>query len=221
MAEEGLDWAGLDAIWISHFHLDHCGGLAPYLFGMKHAPDTRQRTKVLRVFGGEGLDRLITAFDAANSYGLLKQHFPIEVTEIAELEKFAILPGVEAVALSTPHTYESHAIRVRDADGGTLAFSADTGPASELATLARNVDLFILECSFVRDKPVEKHLELAEAMHLIRRASPKRAMLTHFYPEWDAVDFDSEVRKLDPMCEIVEAVDGLRLNISDQLRSDS
>ena len=29
MAQEGLDWAGLDAVWISHFHLDHSGGLAP------------------------------------------------------------------------------------------------------------------------------------------------------------------------------------------------
>lgn len=37
MAEENLDWANLDAIWISHLHLDHCGGLAALLFGLKHA----------------------------------------------------------------------------------------------------------------------------------------------------------------------------------------
>ncbi len=29
MAQEQLDWANLDAIWISHLHLDHCAGLAP------------------------------------------------------------------------------------------------------------------------------------------------------------------------------------------------
>ena len=27
MAQEGLDWPNLDAIWISHFHLDHVIGL--------------------------------------------------------------------------------------------------------------------------------------------------------------------------------------------------
>ncbi|HMS09670.1 MAG TPA: MBL fold metallo-hydrolase, partial [Pyrinomonadaceae bacterium] len=40
MPADGCDWAGLDAIWISHFHLDHCGGLASLLFSLKYAPET-------------------------------------------------------------------------------------------------------------------------------------------------------------------------------------
>ena len=55
IAQENLDWVGLDAIWISHFHLDHVGGLAPLLFGTKHAPQTQSRRKPLTVFGGRGL----------------------------------------------------------------------------------------------------------------------------------------------------------------------
>src|SRR5690606_16424236 len=51
MAEEGLDWGNLDAVWISHFHLDHVGGLAPFLAGTKHAAETEGRTKPLRIFG--------------------------------------------------------------------------------------------------------------------------------------------------------------------------
>ena len=73
--------------------------------------------------------------------------------------------------------------------------------------------LFVLECSFVKNKPVEKHLELAEAIHLIRYAEPKKAMLTHFYPEWDEVDFQEEVEKFLPNIEIIEAKDGLRVEI--------
>jgi hypothetical protein len=38
-------------------------------------------------------------------------------------------------------------------------------------------------------------------------------MLTHFYPEWDEVDFASEVEKLQPRCEVIEAKDGLKLEI--------
>ena len=212
MAQEKLDWPNLDAIWISHFHLDHCGGLAPFLAGTKHSRRDERRTKPLRIFGPKGMKGLIEGFNDVNNYRLLEQPFPVEIVEIEELEKFEILPGVEAVATKTPHTAESHAIHLREADK-TLVYSADTGFDEVIGAFANRVDLFILECTFIRDKPIEKHLELAEAIFLIRKAGPKRAMLTHFYPEWDEVDFDEEVAKFDPLCEVIEAVDGLRLEI--------
>ena len=213
ITQEGLDWTNLDAIWISHFHLDHCGGLAPFLAGTKHSAEMKRRTKPLRIFGPAGLKGLITRFNAVNNYRLLEQPFPVELIEIESLEQFEILPGVEAVAMKTPHTDESHAIRLVDADAKTLVYSADTGVAEAFAAFSNMVDLFILECSFPRDKPVQKHLELAEAMHLIRRAKPKRAMLTHLYPDWDEVDFESEVSKFDPLFKVIEACDGLVLEI--------
>ncbi len=212
MAELGLDWSGLDAIWVSHFHLDHFGGLAPYLFGVKHAAETRERTKPLKIFGGAGLEELIRKIDDAGGYRLLEQRFAIEVTEVSALEPFEILPGVEAVAMKTPHTDASHAIHIRDGEA-TMVFTADTGFDTCIAGLAGGVGLFVLECSFVRDKPVELHLELAEAMHLIRRAAPRRAMLTHFYPEWDEIDFAEVVAAFHPPCEVIAAADGLRVEI--------
>ena len=213
MAQEKLDWPNLDAIWISHFHLDHCGGLAPLLAGTKHAAEMKARTKSLRIFGPVGLKRLLAKFNEVNNYRLLEQPFPVEIIEIEELKKFDILLGVEAVAMSTPHTDESHAIHIRDIDGKTMVYSADTGFSEAVGAFANRVDLFILECTFLRDKPIQKHLELAEAIFLIRKAHPKRAMLTHFYPEWDDMNFAEEVAKLDPLCEVIEAKDGLKLEI--------
>ncbi|MBL8181567.1 MAG: MBL fold metallo-hydrolase [Blastocatellia bacterium] len=212
MAEENLPWHELDAIWISHFHIDHCGGLMSLLAGTKHAEATRSRTKPLKIFGPLGLQGLIERMDAVNNYKLTEQPFPIEVIEVEPLDNFSILPGIEAVAAKTPHTDESLAILIRDGES-TLLFSADTGLDTSLAAFANGVDLFILECSFFANKPIEKHLELAEAVHLIRRAKPKRAMLTHFYPEWDDVDFAAEVKRLEPLCEVIEASDGLKLTV--------
>lgn len=212
MAANRLDWPNLDAIWISHFHLDHVGGLAPLLAGTKHAQQMKGRTNPLRIFGPAGLKRLIDAFSDAHNYRLLEQPFPVEIVEIEALEPFEIVSGVEATASKTPHTPESHALHIRDG-ATTLVFTADTGFDESLATLANRVDLFILECSFVKNKPFEKHLELAEAIHLIRKAKPKRAMLTHFYPEWDHVDFEEELAKFSPLCEVIEATDGFELLI--------
>ena len=213
MAEENLDWANLDAIWISHFHLDHCGGIASFLAGTKHAPVTQSRTKPLRIFGPEGLKDLVSNFDRANDYGLLDQPFPIEIIEIESLESFDILPNLTATALSTPHTDESHAIHLREKTGKTLVYTSDTGMSEPLTAFARKADLLLMECSFVKNKPVEKHLELAEATYLIRKAAPKNTVLSHFYPEWDEVNFDAEVEKFDPGCEVIEATDGLRIDL--------
>ena len=213
MAQERLDWPNLDAIWISHFHIDHCAGIAPFLFATRGAPETSKRVKPLRIFGAAGLRDLIKAFDDIAKGKLLDQPFPLEIIEIEPLQKFQILDGVEAVACVTPHTPDSHALHLREGET-TLVYTADTGFDETLSTFARRVDLLVIESSFVKDKSTDKHLELAEAIQLIRRAEPKRAMLTHFYAEWDEVNFAEEVHKLSPGCEVIEAVDGIRINIT-------
>ncbi len=114
--------------------------------------------------------------------------------------------------MKTPHTNESHAIHIRDGEK-TFVYSSDTGFDQKVAAFIDRVDLAVLECTFFKKKPVEKHLELSEAMFLIRKAHPKRAMLTHFYPEWDGVDLVKEAGRYDPPCEVIEAQDGLVIEI--------
>jgi ribonuclease BN (tRNA processing enzyme) len=212
MAQEKLDWVNLDAVWISHFHLDHLGGLFPFLFGTKHAPDTQARRKPLRIYGAHGLKKLFEAFDTAGGYNLLKQHFPIELHEVAPLTEFEILPNLRAETFSTPHTSESLAIKLTDRDKSTLVFTSDTGYTDALAAFAAGVSLFLMECSFFRDKPVELHLELKEAMRLAETSGARRVMLAHLYPEWDNFNLSAEAKKLWDG-ETIEARDGLRLEI--------
>jgi len=213
LAHEGLNWGSIDAIWISHFHLDHCAGLAPFLFGTRHAAETRERTKPLRIFGPKGSKELVDSFNEIANGKLLKQPFPVEIIEVENLEQFQLLKCVSAISMSTPHTDESHAIRLTDDAGVSIVYTSDTGFRKDLAAFAKEADLLIIESSFVSNKKSERHLELAEAMYIIQHARPKRAILTHLYAEWDKVDFRSEVDKFSPACEIIEAVDGLRLTI--------
>lgn len=212
MAQEALDWTNLDAIWVSHFHLDHMGGLAPFLFGVKWAPQTQSRTKPLRIFGGEGLRDIVETVSASNNYGLLEQQFPVEIVEVRANANFEIVTGITATTLKTPHTKESLALALKDDDSKLFVYTSDTGFSEDLGPFAKHAALLLMECSFRRNKPVQKHLELADAMRLAHECAPEKLVLTHLYPEWDNVDLAAEARPLWPG-ETIEAKDGLQLEI--------
>lgn len=212
MAEEGCDWTSLDAIWVSHFHLDHVGGLAPFLFGTKHAPQTRERTKPLTIYGPHGLRRLLERFDEANDYGLFEQPFPLAVREVSPRAEFDIFDGLRAETFSTPHTRESLALRLTDSEEASLVYTSDTGYTESLAGFARRCGLLLMECSFFRSKPVETHLELEDAMRLATLSDARRVVLAHLYPEWDDVDLEAQARKLRDG-QTIAAYDGLRIEI--------
>ena len=215
MAEERLDWPNLDAIWISHLHLDHCGGLAPFLAGIKWAPGIDQRRKPLRIVGCEGIKKLLTSIDEAHHYNLFRQKFEVQLEEVPPSKTataFALLKGLKTETVSTPHRRESLAISLTDVTGMKLVYTADTGYSEDIAAFAQDAQLLILECSFYRDKLAPKHLDLAEAMEIARLAQPKKLMLTHLYPQWDEINLEAEAKQFWSG-ETIEARDGLRLEI--------
>ena len=215
MAQEGLDWANLDGIWISHLHLDHCAGLAPFLFGIKWTPGIAARTKPLSITGCEGTESFLHTVDGPQEYELTSQPFPVQFHEIAAAEDptgFTIIEGLQAQAISTPHRTESLALRLTDSSGASIVYSSDTGYSESLGKFAHHTDLLILECSFFRDKPTNKHLDLADALQIARAAEPRILLLTHLYAEWDGIELEREARKLWPG-KTIEAHDGLRLEI--------
>lgn len=212
MAEEKLDWPTLDAIWVSHFHLDHFGGLPPLLFSMKAAPHTKERSKPLHIFGPKGLQGLLQTINDANTYRLFALSFPVEIHEVNPCDEFKILPDLTASTMKTPHTTESLALQLKDGSAKRFVYTSDTGFTEELFIFARHVDLLLMESSFRRNKATPKHLELAEAMRVAIECTPRTLVLTHLYPEWDGIDVVAEAQPFWSG-HIAEATDGMVITI--------
>lgn len=212
MAQEQLDWPNLDAVWISHFHWDHFAGLPSLLFGMRWAPQTQTRTMGLRIVGGTGLRNMLERINDTNNFKLLDQHFPVEIVEVEAEDEFELAQGVSAKVLPTPHKKESLALRIVDNDNKSLVYTSDTGFSDKLIPFCSRADVLLMECSFRKDKPVQTHLELSEAIKIASASAPGKLVLTHLSAEWDQFDVVAEAGLMWSGTTI-EATDGLQLII--------
>ena len=101
----------------------------------------------------------------------------------------------------------------RNQEEGLFVFSSDTGFTKSFGSFSKDVDLLVLECSFVKDKPTDGHIELEEAIYLARYSRAGKTILTHLYPEWDDVDFEKEVKRLTETNDVVAAFDGMQIEV--------
>jgi ribonuclease BN (tRNA processing enzyme) len=150
----------VDAIAITHFHLDHWGDLVPWAWLAAYGEGGKRPQLWLPPRGREQL-----ATFAANwgNPRMFESAFDLEEYEPGRLFEAA---GFELEALRVPHyVMEAHGFRA-SANGALLAYSGDTGPGEEVRSLARGADLFLCEATLAspdRDGPPRGHLTADEA----------------------------------------------------------
>jgi ribonuclease BN (tRNA processing enzyme) len=171
-------WPRPDAILITHFHLDHCGDLVPWVFGsiFGQRPSPPRVQLWVPPDGAAELHHLVGALGAGE---LLDQVF--EVHEYPEGKPFRVA-GFELLALRVPH-YGEATFGVRVSDGSrTLAYSSDSGPSERLVEIARDADLFLCEATLDEPEPDPEHrghLTAAEAVETSERAGARRLLVIH------------------------------------------
>jgi ribonuclease BN (tRNA processing enzyme) len=172
-------WPQVDAIAISHFHLDHWGDVVPWTWGSQYGPGRNLPRADLWVppHGGRELGNFGTHF---GSEGMFEQAFHLR--EYAEGEEFEV-NGLRVTPRRVPHyDIETYGFRVTDGDR-TLAYSGDCAPSDALIELARGADLFLCEATLERvgegETGLRGHLAAEEAVAAFEQSGAKRLVIIH------------------------------------------
>jgi ribonuclease BN (tRNA processing enzyme) len=184
----------LDAVIISHLHLDHCHDLLPLgkslLSPLAHYPgapggpvDPPAALPLMPLYVPAGASPTLLTWASlmpVATIPLLDQVFDgaFEIREYEPGDAFTI--GDAAIELfGLRHSRPNCGIRVSSSDG-SLAYTGDTGVTDEMTRLARDVDLLLAEASLDHtDHGTHGHLCAADAARAAAAAGAGELVLTH------------------------------------------
>lgn len=179
----GIGLEEVERVVLSHEHPDHCLDLFALAFA-RRSPHFVGRLPRLEIVGPRGTGGLVERGGALSGTKAWTRFEDAEVVEVEPDGGFLERGPLRFAWAPTRHTPTAVAWRVEHA-GASLTYSGDTGESEAVAALARGTDLFVLECSFPDEHPVERHLTPSACGRMAARAGCARLLLTHFYPDND------------------------------------
>jgi ribonuclease BN (tRNA processing enzyme) len=200
-----LDPGQVAAVFVSHLHGDHFGGL-PFL--ILDAQFSR-RSEPLTVIGPPGIARRLPELMECMFPGSTEvaQRYRLDVVELTpDGVSAATAAGVRAVGFAADHPSgpEGAALSLRlSIAGKVIGYTGDTAWTEALVDVAAGADLLIAE-AYYRDKNVPYHLRHADLAAHRDRLGCRRMVLTHMSA--DMLEHHDQVR-------FETASDGLVLRI--------
>jgi ribonuclease BN (tRNA processing enzyme) len=166
----------VDAICLSHLHVDHCVDLSSYWVVRQYNAEGPRPP--IPVYGPAGTGARVAGF-GGEDLPAVQARFTFGDLEVAttEIGPFRITTD------RMNHPVETFGFRVEQ-DGWRLAYSADTGESDALVRLAEGADLLLCEASFL-DGPglrPDLHLTARQAAEHATRAGVGELVLTHLVP---------------------------------------
>jgi ribonuclease BN (tRNA processing enzyme) len=161
LARAGYSLAAVRAVFISHIHIDHTGGLFAVL-GLKHQMGGGGK---ITVYGPHGIKSMVNGLlaaiepEARSAYGVPGEDYvaPESIVDVIELPDGAKVPfnGFTLTAVGNTHygfpkdsdmarRYGSLSFRF-DMANRSIVYTGDTGPSDAVTELARGADLLVSE----------------------------------------------------------------------------
>jgi ribonuclease BN (tRNA processing enzyme) len=189
------DFRILDAVVISHLHIDHMLDLLALRYALMYNPiKPKGRIPLWMAPGGrEMLDRIATALQLHQTEG----HFFEAAFDVRDFDPDEVLTiGDMSIKFApTVHYIPCWASRV-SFDGLTddMVYTADMGPASNLEDFVRGASVLVAESTLPSPAPLPPdergHQTAREAAELASKSDVKLLVLTHV---WEEYGFDAYV----------------------------
>jgi ribonuclease BN (tRNA processing enzyme) len=186
-----LPLLGVDAVCLSHLHLDHCVDLYSYSIARAYSPAGPQPP--IPVYGPAGTADRIARLHGPGEHGALVAGL-VNWFTFHTLEPGALAIGPFDVELAhVNHPVETFGFRFGHA-GHTLVYTGDTGQTEAVPALAAGADILLSEAAFLDgpDLPPDIHLTARQAAGYARQAGVGRLVLTHLQPWYRADDARTE-----------------------------
>jgi ribonuclease BN (tRNA processing enzyme) len=174
------DPGSLDAVLISHLHPDHFIDLCGLYVARRYNP-LAAALPPLPVYGpADTAERVIAAYGPEAETALPGVYDVHELTDGGVVQ----IGPLTITSRTVNHPVPAFGLRIEH-DGVAIAYSGDTDSCANLIELARGVDLFLSEASFIegRDENRGVHLTGRRAGEAATEADVRRLVLTHI-PVW-------------------------------------
>lgn len=215
----GVDLLDIGHLALSHRHLDHAGGLEPFLLSFRL---TARRRGVdvpsLRLYAlaetAEAVRAILAAADAAGER-LLGDRLAWVTPKPAIATPLAAGLTLTLVPVEHPPPGGGAAACVVTAGEARIVYSGDTGPVSALVDVVRGAALLIHEASGLDERAdrihASGHSTAGDVGRLVAAAGIRTVALTHVPPAADAepAALVAEVRRFAPDARVLVAEDGL------------
>lgn len=192
--------ADLDAVVVTHRHLDHCVDVLGLYAVLRH------RDQQVPVHAAPEVQESLTAMITPHRRDEWRWHLPMTTLVAGDVVRIGDL---EIAAHASDHPPPTVSLRITDGDGAVLAYSSDSGGGGDLAACLHDADVALVEASWQErddDRWGDGHMTSARAGEVARDAGVRALVLTHLRPHLDpqhslaeaAVHFDGPLRVARP-----------------------
>ncbi|MCS7120017.1 MAG: MBL fold metallo-hydrolase [Nitrososphaerota archaeon] len=205
--EAGLDPKKVDAVLVSHCHLDHTNDACVMIEAMTEGT-TRKRGLLCAsrsvLEGNEVCDKEITSYHRA---------LPEKVVETRVGTSFPVGNILVKVCKAVHTDPDTVGFRFETADYGGFAYIPDSEYFSDMREYYGGVRLLILSVLRPSGKPWKGHMSTDEAVKAVADILPEKVVITHFGMLMVSKGADHEAKIIEKSTGIptIAAKDGMRL----------